>query len=461
MNISIIIPTLLIELGQLTWLSECLRSCTSQTDDVVVWDDGSEISLERLAGTFPMVSFHNLGGENRGKSYARNQAVLHAAYDFIYPVDADDKLVDGALSTLSDAWDGRPVYGGLIELHPGGVTSMNRLIPFDCDAMQQHCISPVNVLHTRAQWDVVGGWNEKINLYEDWDYNARLFWAFGARKIDEALVYYRQHALQSTRVVDDAGNQRALDFARRSIQVFIRRHSEMCCGDRRSGNFVGDGGPQPMAQRFMSGPSGVMRPLSGSADLSLDVDISKLGDPGPGNVWVRYFGGNGMGSHGRRGMRSRKKYKVAYGGVYAVRKGDAVTPEQYQRGAASCDMVEINLIRPPITPSVPAMPVVEEKPIVKAVPKTPILDVDERVPTTRTTRAPVRTPVDGETSFGDLLTMLESGLVSVKKLKAYLDSRELTSGEVDELALAEQEGRKRTSVMKLLEKARPVDVGDD
>ena len=443
MNVSVVIPVFIKNEEQLTWLGECIRSCISQTDDVVVWDDGSDVSLHGLMDIFPDASFH-LDNEHRGKSHSRNHAVSLARYEHVYPVDADDKLVDGILDVLTGEWNGVPLYGSLIELHPGNVTSVNRLVAFDCDEMQKHCISPVNVLHTRQQWKIVGGWDVRLNLYEDWHYNAKLFWFFGGRRIDALALYYRQHELQSTRLVADDDNHRALEKARRMIQTFIRRYPNMCCGKRVSGNFASEE-RIPMAQRLgFSGPITSRSQQMDSANLSLEMDADELSrDPRPGYVWARYYGGNGMGPHERRGMRSRGRYKVQYGGLYEVKEGDAVSSEAYRRGAPSCDFVTID-----IKVQASALPIPLPTDEVQTQP------VENRVPSVVHERTPVKKADTDEEEypFGDVISMLESGLISVKKLRTYLDKHKLDAYEINELVLAEQKGRDRVSVTKLLEK---------
>lgn len=104
MNISIIIPVYNASL----YLRECLDSVITQSFDkeyeVIVVNDGStDNSLEicrEYASRFPNVIV--LTEENAGVSAARNKAIAVAKGDWLVFLDADDKLLPGALTTLHE-----------------------------------------------------------------------------------------------------------------------------------------------------------------------------------------------------------------------------------------------------------------------------------------------------------------------------------------------------------------------
>ena len=106
MNISIIIPVF----NASQYLRECLDSVFSQTFDgeyeVIAVNDGS--TDDSLAICMDYASKHEnmkvLTGENAGVSAARNKALDAAQGEWLVFVDADDKMLPDALSTLYNRW---------------------------------------------------------------------------------------------------------------------------------------------------------------------------------------------------------------------------------------------------------------------------------------------------------------------------------------------------------------------
>lgn len=426
--VSIIIPVYATTHDQTSWLEKCIEQCIPQSDDIVVVVDGGiePVANPSMYGT--AVRFVSI--EHSGKSIARNIGVEHAKYDLILPVDADDYPADNALDVLMSHWDGStPLYCDLYKLH-GDVAQPYPLLPFDCSIILDKCVASVFVLHTKEQWKSVGGWNSELNLYEDWEYNSRLFWTYGARKISAYLYYYRQHSLQSTVTASDEPTVRYR--VKNIINNFARRNMMGCCGKKRtvSPNTLRQNAPFTQS---LSSPNGRVQ----SVDLSLEADMNSLGDPGPGNVWAKYLGARGMGPHSRRGLRSHKKYKrIAYGQTRAVRQEDTVTQEQFEQGMPNCGLV---LLRNAAVHAPPApQPVVVQNNPLPAV-------VEERKPVEKVERKPV-TSEELEDAKLDLVDM------SIRDLKDYL-ADVVDPNEITLLLTAEQQSEHpRRGAIKLLKK---------
>ena len=86
-------------------LEECVTSALQQScppDEILLIDDGSTdntLSLAaQLAGQYPCIRL--LRQEHAGVSAARNCGLRNAVGDYIVFLDADDKLLDGALGAL-------------------------------------------------------------------------------------------------------------------------------------------------------------------------------------------------------------------------------------------------------------------------------------------------------------------------------------------------------------------------
>jgi len=103
MKISVVIPVYKKE----PCIKACLESCLSQDFDgfeVIAVDDGSpdrcgEICDEMAAKDSRLKVFHN---ENMGHSAARKYGMEHSIGEYLTFVDADDKLLPGALRKLYD-----------------------------------------------------------------------------------------------------------------------------------------------------------------------------------------------------------------------------------------------------------------------------------------------------------------------------------------------------------------------
>jgi len=436
-DVSLIIPIYATKPIHLDYLVECLRSVDGQAGETIVWSDGSNDDLahqfRQIEQTFRWVDFVFAG--RNGKCVSRNNAVTRATREFILPHDADDLLVRDAVPILIGQWEGTPLYPDVVRLHEGGIQERWSLPEFSCDEMQLKCLTPVNVLHTKEQWDTIGGWNRDFNLYEDWEYNFRLTWQFGGKHVPIPLVLYRQHPDQHTRVAGSRARTDAWYNVKMVIRDYIRRNKMAgCCGKRRTPTTTARTAATPSASapQVLSATQ-VTRTVS----TSLTIDLTSLGDPGPGKVWAKYLGGQGMGPHDRRGNNSRRKYKrVSYGGTYAVSSGDAVTRAQFESGyGAGFVRLEQQEAQPPPQPHTPppAPRQVEDSPVQE---RTPI-HVE-------------RSPVESE-AMGDYIESMAS--MTLRELNNLLTEIDFSAGDLQSLLEAERINKNRLGAVKLLEKA--------
>jgi len=419
--VSIVIPVYATTDQDTEWLKVCLGSCVIQTDDVVVWDDGSEVAIEDFPGARVLHDSH------RGKSYARNHAVANAEYELFYPVDADDWLHPRALEILYERWDGVPLYSDVVKVF-GAAHQIHKLISFDCEASQRHSLSSVNVLQSVDQWRAVGGWADRLQMYEDWLYNSKLFWMFCGHKVEMPLVYYRQHMRQSTESVSKEDKGKAIEYVMAQLAEW-RKSTMGCCGKRRSASGRrGNSAPPPTLPTRIPA---VYSPANVDLDTQV-ADLEQYGQPNPGYVHARYVGGRGMMKHDRRGMTSRKKYtRVMYGGIYQVRREDAVTRDEFQRSSRNCGFI--------IMTGVPKSPPPAPKPVPKPVP------IVTRAPVKQITRVPAK--VSGGASGA---VIKDAHSMSIRELRNYAVG--MDADDLQALLDAEQANeRPRIGAVKLLE----------
>jgi hypothetical protein len=305
-------------------------------------------------------------------------------------------------------------------------------LPFRCEDVTKKSVATVNVLHSKEQWSTIGKWNESLNLYEDWEYNARLFWMYGAERVAQPLVYYRQHMGQSTKTSTNLEKNAAVHMLQRYVEDFKGRFDMACCGKRRTSSAsnattLAAAIPSP----HLVSAAGVSVPVT----VSVQEDLNALGDPGPGNVWARYVGGQGMGPHDRRGSKSRKKYiRISYGQIYAVQAQDAVSEEEFTRGLTGCGFIQMRQVQVNTAPPPPPAP-------------TSVRQMLSRTPSAPVVREPMKEePKDSDRDWASILPTM-----SVAEIRNAL--ADLSTSDVERMIVAEERAEKsRASALKVLSK---------
>lgn len=156
-------------------LGEALASLREDEPlEIVVVDDASTdpatldvlAALER-AGT--RIVRHAV---NRHLSAARMTGVAATGAPYVFPLDADDEAVPGALAAMADVLDAQPqvavVAGDYEEF---GTQELLRAVPPTLDPFRiAYCNEyPVSALFRRSALLEAGGWRIGLRGYEDWD----------------------------------------------------------------------------------------------------------------------------------------------------------------------------------------------------------------------------------------------------------------------------------------------------
>ena len=227
--ISVIIP---VGPGHEGHVIEALDSVEAQTlrewEAIVVWDTGKEIP-ETLRSAYPYVTLVDTGshcrewaqkedggkdqliheerveGEGYGAGYSRNRGAEAATAPLLLFLDADDFLKPDALARLLDAWNQtRAIPYSDYEAHRHGVPAEEvqhyheekRLLhynaatqyavyngragDFDWERAQRQPENPpyiwnlISSLVPKVWHDEIGGFDEVVPSWEDWDYWVRL-----------------------------------------------------------------------------------------------------------------------------------------------------------------------------------------------------------------------------------------------------------------------------------------------
>lgn len=188
------------------FLAECLDSILLQNPgeevQTIVIDDGSTDSTAAIAARYSGITL--VSTPNRGLSAARNEGMLRAQGEWITFVDADDRLLPGALAAMLRvaAASGADVVTGTFTCDKphlkatyaepvttyGRTALINTLYQDRCwnNSAWAKLYRADAVRHTRFTPGLT---------YEDLDYIARLYLQPGLRvaSVDSPLYYYRQH----------------------------------------------------------------------------------------------------------------------------------------------------------------------------------------------------------------------------------------------------------------------------
>lgn len=195
------------------YIEECLGSVFNQTlapDEVIVVDDGSTDDgpaiVARMAETRPITLLQKANG---GQSSARNFGIAHAKSQLIALLDQDDAWYPNHLAELSKPFR-RPrfpelgwVYSNLDEVDEGGKMvsrdalrkASNIVHPkrdlIDCLKTDMFILPSATVM-SRAAFEKIGGFDERLVGFEDDDLFLRMFRAgYDNVYLDKSLTRWR------------------------------------------------------------------------------------------------------------------------------------------------------------------------------------------------------------------------------------------------------------------------------
>jgi glycosyltransferase involved in cell wall biosynthesis len=187
-KITVIIP---VGPGHEEYVVDAIDSLVAQTytrwDAIVVNDSG-----KKLPWIHPFVRVIDSGGL-RNPAASRNMGVRASNTQLWLPLDADDFLQPEALSLLAKAWErGTYVYSDWIKSETGEIATTP---DYDCKHIVKQLPHPVSALYERAMWEKVGGFDENIDSWEDWDFIIALAaQGYCGKRVPQPLLHYRINA---------------------------------------------------------------------------------------------------------------------------------------------------------------------------------------------------------------------------------------------------------------------------
>ncbi len=186
------------------FLREAISSVIGQkhpADEVIVVDDGSDVSPAPVFADFPQVRL--LRKSNGGLSSARNAGLHFASSRYITFLDADDRLEPNAIEAGLACFAQRPeaamVYGGHRRIRADGKPlSLDLFQPVGEDPYADLLTGNRIGMHATALYrrDVLlalGGFDERLRRCEDYDLYLRLALSYPIASHPEIIAEYRWH----------------------------------------------------------------------------------------------------------------------------------------------------------------------------------------------------------------------------------------------------------------------------
>ncbi len=196
-DISIIIPCYNTEPGFISEAIDSVKKYTgSYSYDIVIVDDGST-----NPATISFLENINDAGiriirqQNKGLAGARNTGVANTQSEYVLYLDSDDRIkpefIDTGINALKANEKNGVAYANADAFGDGSRTNFTAL-PFDITTLILQNHVPSCVVMRRKAWDDVGGFDERLRKYEDWELWVRMHkagWKFCF--IQEPMFDYR------------------------------------------------------------------------------------------------------------------------------------------------------------------------------------------------------------------------------------------------------------------------------
>jgi glycosyltransferase involved in cell wall biosynthesis len=193
------------------YLAECLDSVRAQTYphvEVIVAcgdDESFRVASRECVDSRNRSVFTSLSGLVKGLADARNRAIALATGEYVVCLDADDTIEPTFIEKLLESTTPGALSVATCNMQEFGDRSGVRFIGLGklSDELEANYLL-VCSLFSRKLWELVGGYENSLFGYEDWN-----FWVqctkhdFSYSKVEQPLFRYRVHASQGSKFCED------------------------------------------------------------------------------------------------------------------------------------------------------------------------------------------------------------------------------------------------------------------
>lgn len=185
------------------YLTETVESVVAQTYpnwEMIIVDDGSsdntyELS-QQLIKRYSDCTIRVIRQENQGLPASRNNGIALTDCEYIFPLDADDKIEPEMLAMTAAVLDSRPEIGFVytdVRLF-GNEHGIVRDRAYDRELMRIDCFLHAATMFRRKAWEQVGGYSTVFTRgMEDWDFWLSLVEAgWDGEHLALPLLHYRR-----------------------------------------------------------------------------------------------------------------------------------------------------------------------------------------------------------------------------------------------------------------------------
>jgi glycosyltransferase involved in cell wall biosynthesis len=242
-KLSVVIP---VGPGHDVYLQDCLDSLIAQTlldwevivvnDTGQAWYDGEGNLINPYLRGYPFVRIlDSEDNESHGPAYARNRGIMESNTPLFVLLDADDIAQPHLLEALYKA---HLQHGGWVYIDWfKGDGSREKAESWSGPRLMSRQLGPITGIYRKDDWEAVGGLDEEIRSWEDWDFHLMLLeQGVCGTRLAHPLITYRY----------DTGTQREEGFAHKEevLQYIQKKHKRlyedrsfatMACGCAKGG----------------------------------------------------------------------------------------------------------------------------------------------------------------------------------------------------------------------------------